>query len=107
MKTVVSLPAYAGFPIAHHAVVLGGVLSTSPAQESTLTGKSLLGIAKEASLSKQGLELNVLQHGLVFDSLKFPTALLSIQLMQLINQTLRNLCSLNMMYRTPYVNTQH
>lgn len=44
-------------------------------------GKSLLGIAKEAGLSKQGLELNVLQYGLVFYSLKFPTALLSIQLM--------------------------
>lgn len=61
-------------------------------------GKSLLGIAKEAGSSKQGLELNVLQYGSVFDSLKFPTALLSIQLMQLINQTLRNVYPLNTMY---------
>lgn len=81
MKTVVSLPAGAGLPIAHQALALGGVLSTSPAQESShADGKPVLGIAEGAGLSKQGLELNVLQYGLVFDSLKLPTALLSIRL---------------------------
>lgn len=63
-----------------------GVEHTSSPGEHT-DGKSLPGITKEAGLSKQGLELNVLQYGLLFDSLKFPTALLSIQLMQLINRS--------------------
>lgn len=42
--------------------------------------KCVLGIAEKAGLGKQGLELNMLQYGLVFDPLKLPTALLSISL---------------------------
>lgn len=98
VETAVSLPACAGLPISYQAVALGRVMSTSPAQESCGDGKRVLGIAEEASLGKQGLELNVLQYGLVFDPLKLPTALLSISLVKLINQTFRNVCSLNIMY---------
>lgn len=81
MKTVVSLPACGGLPIAHQTLALGRVMSTSPAQESCADGKHVLGIVEEAGLGKQGLELNMLQYGLVFDPLKLPTALLSISLM--------------------------
>lgn len=38
VKTLVSLPAGAGLPIAHQSLALGGVLRTSPAQESMPTG---------------------------------------------------------------------
>ena len=52
-----------------------------PSAAQHAEGKRVLGITEEAGLNKQSLEFNVLQYGLVFDSLKLPTALLSVSLM--------------------------
>lgn len=95
VKTVVSLPAGAVLPIAHQALALGGGVENIPSGGEHADGKRVLGIAEEAVLSKQGFELNMVQYRLVFDSLKLPTALLSIRLVPLISQAFRNVCSLN------------
>lgn len=77
VKTVVSLPACAGLPIAHSP---GRGAEHNPSAGEHANGKCVLRIAEEASLSKWSLEWNVLWYRLVFDSWKLPTALLSIRL---------------------------